>query len=151
MYDHVVAFQPNSIDAYLRTVGRYQGPKNLDGWIDARVTWTKIDHLVRHRWKDALVTVLTYESPTADIIGTQQPPLVVCVVIWWPKQEGVGRHRNFLRVSRFRVHVTSQKPVVQRVFMRHSPQEACNRFKKPQCDWLSWASAANLGLACRRK
>ena len=48
-----------------RTLLRTKNP----GWsTDARGTGTKVDHLVRRRWKDALVTMLTWESSTADII-----------------------------------------------------------------------------------
>ena len=33
----------------------------------------------------------------------------------------------------------------------HNNQRRHIHRQKPQCDWWSWASAAELGLACRRK
>ena len=113
----------------LRTFGRHHGQKNLESSTDARGTCTKVNHPVRHRSNDSLVTVLTSRSSTADT--TQHTTAIPCGLCFnlMTKTKGSRTSQQCHRGPS--IQSTCPNPKESRPtgsLWRNHPQEACHRF-----------------------
>ena len=103
--------------------------KTLDSSIDARRTCTKINHPVRHRSNDSLVTVLTCGSSTAEIIQhTTCIPCGLCCKL--PKQERIRTSQKCYRGPSIQSTCPNSDENSPRSSLRRNrPQEACHHIE----------------------